>query len=329
VLDDGGHFELSPMYHSLMLDLVLDVLQLASSKGSPKVLAVESKNLVRIARIMGDWLAIMCHPDGEIAYFNDAAIGIAQSPRKLRDRASKHTGARSTKSLANLEYLSSTGYVRLATQDAVLFMDVANIGASYLPGHGHADALSIEFSLFNQRFIVNTGVSEYGEGPRRVYERSTSAHSTLEINEQNSSEIWAGFRVGRRAKVKNLVVNKETSVSAEHDGYGFLPGKPIHHRSVHLSDNMLVVEDDVEGINNRSIVRFHLHPDVSLVVSELNNSGYMVLPNGDKVAWESDASHVSVESNKFASEFGKLLPMKTLVLHKKSNNKVSFKLKWM
>ena len=32
---------------------------------------------------MRRWLAAMCHPDGEIAFFNDAAMGIAPSPAEL------------------------------------------------------------------------------------------------------------------------------------------------------------------------------------------------------------------------------------------------------
>ena len=32
ILDDGGHFELSPMYHSVMLELVLDILQLSKEE---------------------------------------------------------------------------------------------------------------------------------------------------------------------------------------------------------------------------------------------------------------------------------------------------------
>ena len=37
------------------------------------------------AAAMLDWLAAMCHPDGEIGFFNDAAFGIAPTLRELTD----------------------------------------------------------------------------------------------------------------------------------------------------------------------------------------------------------------------------------------------------
>ena len=76
ILDDGGHFELSPMYHSQMLELVLDILQLSKEESVPVTLAIESTLLSNSARSMARWLASMCHPDGEIAYFN----GVLQPP---------------------------------------------------------------------------------------------------------------------------------------------------------------------------------------------------------------------------------------------------------
>ncbi|MEY6432337.1 heparinase II/III-family protein [Thioalkalicoccus limnaeus] len=64
----------------------------------------------------------------------------------------------------------------------------------------HADTLSFELSLFGQRTIVNGGTSRYGSGPERLAERSTAAHSTVQIDGADSSEVWGGFRVARRAR---------------------------------------------------------------------------------------------------------------------------------
>ena len=38
---------------------------------------------------MGEWLAAMCHPDGEISFFNDAAMSIVPEPIKLQEYAQK------------------------------------------------------------------------------------------------------------------------------------------------------------------------------------------------------------------------------------------------
>jgi hypothetical protein len=90
ILEDGGHFELSTMYHSLVLELVLDILQLAEEASAPKILAQEAQSYRYTVSIMIEWLSIMSHPDQEIAFFNDAAIGIAVSPKDLLLRAKNY-----------------------------------------------------------------------------------------------------------------------------------------------------------------------------------------------------------------------------------------------
>ena len=142
-------------------------------------------------------------------------------------------------------WLRDSGYVRLAAGPAVALLDVAPLGPDYLPGHAHADTLSFELSLFGQRVIVNGGTSRYGSGPERLAERGTAAHSTVQIDGADSSEVWGGFRVARRARPRDVRVHPGLDplppvlspaaagacagvleVSAAHDGYCRLPGRP-------------------------------------------------------------------------------------------------------
>ena len=78
--------------------------------------------------------------------------------------------------------------------------DVGEIGPDYRPGHAHADTLCFELSVFGQRLVVNSGTSEYGLGAERLRQRGTAAHSTVQIDGADSSEVWSGFRVARRAR---------------------------------------------------------------------------------------------------------------------------------
>lgn len=328
ILDDGGHFELSPMYHSIMLDLVLDILHLSKEESGPDILATESAYLTQTAISMSRWLESMCHTDGDIAYFNDSAVGVAEAPKVLVNRAKKLVGSNLSTKLAGGNYLKASGYIRLSNKNALAFFDVAEVGASYLPGHGHADALAIELSLFKRRLLVNTGTSEYGNEARRHYERSTAAHSTVEINGQNSSEIWSGFRVGRRSRVRNVTFYDSHSVSAEHDGYRYLAGSPVHRRTVLLGDTAVTVEDNVDTHGVSYLARFHIHPDVEVLLSDSKNCGYFIFTDGVRVAWKSEADDVSVEANYYAESFGKLVPMKTLVLHRNLGGKTKLVVNW-
>lgn len=332
VLEDGGHFELSPMYHSIMLELVLDLLALAKQTGSPRSLRSRKSMLGAVAQKMNNWLAIMVHPDNEISFFNDASTGIALPPTTLKGYFNALEENKIEPDTDRVKYLSASGYLRMENKDGVLFADVAEIGASYLAGHGHADALSIEFSLFGQRLFVNLGTSEYGQGARRDFERSTAAHSTLEVNGENSSEIWSGFRVGRRAKVSNVGIRSDGirhELVAEHNGYRYLSGRPVHKRQIWFSEGELEIIDEVTNKGYLGCVRFHIHPRIKLFIADCGTCGFLIFPDGSEVSWEADADLVFEEDNEYAWEFGKKIPMKTLVLEQNRSNSSTFKVKWL
>jgi hypothetical protein len=164
--------------------------------------------------------------------------------------------------------LKCSGYVRVEAGDAVLLVDVGKLGPDYQLGHAHADTLSYELSLFGRRFIVNSGTSTYEVGSVRSWQRGTAAHSTLEINKKDSSEVWAGFRVARRANVFDVEVTKqgpEVIITGAHDGYSNLDSKPIHKREWRICNSHLKVTDLVFGFTGDGKIRNYFHPDVSLL----------------------------------------------------------------
>ena len=172
-------------------------------------------------------------------------------------------------------------------------------------GHAHADTLSFELSLFRQRIIVNSGTSRYGTGSERLRERATAAHSTVEVDGNNSSEVWSGFRVARRARpfgLKTAEEGPEITVSCAHDGYRRLTGQPIHRRSWRLGERSLSVEDHVTGQYENAVARFHLHPDVS-VEGDASN-GHILLNDGRRVEWRVLGGHSRIVRSFWHPEFG-------------------------
>lgn len=269
ILDDGAHFELSPMYHAVILEDVLDLIQL--SELFPAQVGAKGGKWRMLAARMLVWLDAMTHPDGEVSFFNDAAFGIARTHRELSAYGALFAVA-SSHDAGALRRLSASGYARLQSGPFAVIFDAAEIGPSYLPGHGHADVLSLEVSLEGRRLLTNGGTSSYDVGPVRAEERSTAAHATLEIDGHNSSEVWSSFRVGRRAHPFDVAVAEEgdvLSAVASHDGYRWLPGKPIHQRRVVVSPTSLVIHDSVTGGGNHAVIaRFPLHPLVTVVAEE-------------------------------------------------------------
>ncbi len=269
ILDDGAHFELSPMYHAVILEDLLDLIQLGEL--FPAQVGMKGEKWRALAARMLAWLDAMSHPDGEISFFNDAAFGIARTYAELATYGAWF-GVLSPRDASSLRWLSASGYARLQSGSFAVIFDAAEIGPSYLPGHGHADVLSLEVSLDGSRLLTNGGTSSYDIGPVRSGERSTAAHATLEIDGQDSSEVWSSFRVGRRAHPFDVAVAEEgdaLSAVASHDGYRWLPGKPIHRRRVVVSPTSVSIHDNVTGGGTHTVIaRFPLHPSVTVVAEE-------------------------------------------------------------
>jgi uncharacterized heparinase superfamily protein len=269
VLPDGGHFERSPMYHAAFLEDVLDIVSILHAY------AFESKPAwIRTLGRMQCWLEAMTHPDGRIAFFNDAAFGIAPRADELRAYAQHLKIAPVDCVQAPLRALEPSGFVSIRDRDFYLVCDVGPVGPDHLPAHAHADSLSFELSLGAERVFVNSGTSEYGIGAERERQRGTSAHNTLVVDGRNSSEVWAGFRVARRARARLLETRAGADgigVSAQHDGYRRLPGNNLHRRQWSLCGNELRLVDEVIGSFGRAECFFHLHPRIRVDLISNNN----------------------------------------------------------
>jgi len=246
ILSDGGHFELSPMYHAIILEDLLDLWALARHAGQAD--HTDLKGLPERIGSMGQWLLAMCHPDGQIGFFNDAAFGIAPLPADL-SRHAQTLGLNAFRDPApGVTHLDASGYVRVEQNGLTALLDLAQVGPDYIPGHAHADTLSFEMSVGQRRVLVNGGTSTYALGPQREFERSTRAHNTVEVAGQNSSETWAAFRVARRARVSKIEIDDAPDrirIAASHDGYRRLAGRPVHHREWCFAGPELCVADTV------------------------------------------------------------------------------------
>ncbi|KQW81720.1 hypothetical protein ASC89_05750 [Devosia sp. Root413D1] len=308
ILGDGGHFELSPMYHAIILEDLLDLANAGRAYGRTEPFFAALSEIIGRMRA---WLAAMTHPDGEIALFNDAAFGVAAPLGDLEAYARRLGLPDLLSASGRLRHLAPSGYVRLDRGDAAAFLDLAAVGPDYLPGHAHADTLSFELSVGDERVIVNGGTSTYERGPLRESQRATRAHSTVEVASQDSSEMWASFRVGRRACVEATAVvdtAQETAVSAAHNGYRRLPGKPLHRRSWVMTDNALEVRDQVNGSQPvPAIARFHLAPGVAA------DGDRLITTSGRAIRWRSTAP-ATVEQSDWHPCFGQRLHASTLLV---------------
>lgn len=313
ILPDGGHFERSTMYHALALEDMLDLCNLQACYAGTLISNQQDNSASwreRAGQMLG-WLNTMRHPDGEFSFFNDAALGIAPACEEL-DGYARRLGIQSPLlDSAASRWLPNSGYARLATQDAVVLLDMAPIGPDYLPGHAHADTLSFELSVSGHRVLVNSGTSCYGISAERLRQRGTAAHNTVVVAGTDSSEVWSGFRVARRARPlspKVDVGSEPRCASGGHDGYTRLLGKPIHHRKWEMGEGYLTVEDHVSVASAPAQARFHFHPEVKFEAGGDANKSYAVLPDGRRIEWQIDTGLARLEQSSWHPRFGVSLP---------------------
>jgi len=312
VLGDGGNFELSPMYHSIMLVDLLDLMNVFAAYPDKVECAVVDKTKGAVSKMLS-WLQVMTHPDGEISFFNDAAIGVAVEPSRIYTYA-KALGFDAPMACNDrLILLEKSGYSRINMLAYSLYFDHAKVGPDYLPGHAHADSLSIEWSVDGYRVLVNSGTSMYGLSDERLLQRGTAAHNTVVVDGENSSEVWSGFRVAKRAYttiLEHSEIDGKVLISASHDGYCRLKGKVMHTRTALAEEAVLQIIDKLSGQWSTAEAMFHLYPDIKVaVLSEC--SVQLSLPNKKTILVESSGEIVMSEGFWYP-EFGVSIPNKNL-----------------
>lgn len=309
-LDDGAHFELSPMYHALAMEDLLDLYQLKSSLPSN----FPSKEIQDRFNKGMLWLFYMSYSNHELAHFNDCANGIASTFKELNDFGKRLGLNLSLNSDIKFNFLEQSGFSVFKDENVHLIADIGNIGPDYLPGHAHADTLSFELAIKGQRIIVNSGTGEYGLSEERLRQRSTSAHSTIEIDGKSSSEVWSGFRVANRARVMEVKIideGEKVEFFAIHDGYTRIASKPLHKRNWKVKDGCIEIVDEVTGLQNSVQLRYFLHPNILI---EFLDDSILLSTSLEKVAKIRTNQNVQVVDTTYHDRFGSSQKNKCLLI---------------
>jgi uncharacterized heparinase superfamily protein len=296
ILTDGGHYERSSSYHLVVLQELLETALLMQQADLPVPNFLEQA----ISR-MYDFLAAILKPDGSLPMLNDTVIGypvpvadilavgavylkrsklkglVRGEPGEYLDWVLGASGRQAFNAISGHPSvlgsidLAQSGYYVLRSGEhkdgEYLIFDCGPIGPRHSPGHGHADTLSFELAAYGQTLIVDPGVYEYMESEWRDYFRSTAAHNTVTVDEQDQSVFWSSFRVAEMAQAR--LVRWETreaydDVEGEHDGYVRLRSPVIHRRRIqYLKPDRWIITDVLESDGraaHRYDLWFHLTP---------------------------------------------------------------------
>jgi hypothetical protein len=257
ILPDGAHFELSPMYHQILLGRLLDCINLLKNNKLPEIKEELLPLMQRKALLMAGWLSRMTFADGSVPLFNDAAPDIAPDTASLLAYARRLMPLPADAGLQKTAVLKESAYRRFDKAGYTCIADVGGIAPAYQPGHAHADSLGFVLFAGDKPLLIDPGVSTYNAGEQRIRERSTPMHNTVTVKNENSSAVWSAFRVGRRAEV-TVTEDTEHKLTASHNGYHHY--HTTHRRSWICNDNHLCIEDTLIGKELNGVAHFWLQP---------------------------------------------------------------------
>lgn len=308
ILEDGGHFERSPMYHCMILEDCIDLLNIFHNYIDQNSNNLKY-NLTTVAYRMVEFLQGIIHPDGQIPLFNDAAFGIEACPFDLISYFEKISGICVNPPKNTIRSFPDSGYfIMTPSPKNFLIIDCGPIGPEYQPGHGHCDTLSFELSLNRVRVIVDSGCFTYTNEKIRLYNRGNAGHNVLTLNNENQSEVWSSFRCGRRAyplKPKIWIENKTLNFEGGHDGYRHLKGKPITKRNVSWKGKRIKITDILVTKKKHNFeTRLHFNPLCEII---LENDIANVIFKKQIILVIQTLNHNKMYLNKglYSPEFGK------------------------
>jgi uncharacterized heparinase superfamily protein len=321
ILADGGHFERTLMYHSIILEDLLDLANLAEAQ--PGLFSANYRKLIaEKSRAATRFLEDMRGADGQIVLFNDCAWHIAPEPEELISYAERVIGYERAPRPPGPVAIDKrdSGYFGYRSGGDSLVIDCGIVAPDYQPGHAHADMLSYELCVDGQRLIVDTGTYTYAEDERREYLRSTAAHNTVEVDGIDQTQFWDRFRVGHRARPLKPRIEEFSNTGMRfrgaHNGYRRLPQKVIHERLFEVEfAGRWAVTDMLRGKGECEARSFiHFAPGVEVSEDEAG-SWFVRSPAGSRLVLSIPAGcDATVDTTEFYPKFGVIEKKQTLTL---------------
>tara|TARA_B100000989_G_scaffold83137_1_gene59461 strand:+ start:753 stop:2378 length:1626 start_codon:yes stop_codon:yes gene_type:complete len=278
ILSDGSHYLKSPSKHLEFLRNLIDIKYFLSR--SKKTMPIELNNAIeKMASVLKSYL----HGDGSLATFNDSQpidkIVIDQIILRANSKLKIPDSSR------------TTGIYKIKENKMTFLIDTGNP----IKENTFAGSLSFELSFGRNRIVVNSGAPHIQNKRWSEAMRSTAAHSTLTIDNVNSSDIFFGKqKMTRVAKVwsKKMSDGKSYLIESAHDGYKEIFGL-VHNRKIHINchdrvirghDLISKVTKNFRIIPKKFYIRFHIHPDVEANVTSSKKKVILKLKDGN--GWE-------------------------------------------
>jgi uncharacterized heparinase superfamily protein len=320
--DDGGVLSRSPLgqIEAIALLVRLRACYQAVRRDPPQALEA-------IMGLLVPPLLALTHGDGSLGSWQGSWAMDAQELAALVEASGVRTRP--------LRDVRQWGYQRVVAQKGILQFDAAPPPLAKHARTGCASTLAFEFSHAGQRLVVNCGGAACAGGliPVRLEQglRATAAHSTLVLDDANSTAVLIGGKIGSGVSEvdldrRTLIGEKNagaTRVETSHNGYVSRFG--LTHRRI------LILRDDGTELRGEDLlipagrkgktgkvgfaIRFHLGPGVDVGLSEDGQGAGLALPDGSYWQFRIGAEgQLAIEESLWADGQGRPQPIQQLVI---------------
>lgn len=326
--DDGGVLSRSPLCQIEAIELLVELRACYSAVRSPP-----PPQLGAILELLVPPLLTLLHSDGALGSWQGAgAISAGQIAALIKASAVRTRPLRDSR---------HWGYQRVNAAKTVLQFDAAPPPLARHARDGCASTLAFEFSHNGDRLIVNCGGAAFAGGliPLRLAQglRATAAHSTLAIDDFNSTAVLINGKLG--AGVSEVDVDRRilgadsagsgqsgaTRIEAGHNGYVARYG--LTHRRI------LILRDDGSELRGEDLLlptgrrgkrgmigvalRFHLGPHIEVAQGRDGLGITLALPDGGLWQFRSGRDPVVLEESLWSDGMGRPLATRQLVISAK------------
>ncbi len=316
VFDDGGIVSRSPIQLIELIELLSLLRQayLAQNQDIPSFLTAALGRSV--PALLG-----LSHADGGLGAWQGSAH---ISPATI-NAVIEASGVRGRPQRQALDW----GYQRVSAGESVLLLDAGPPPLAKQSAAGCASTLAFEFSHGSHRLVVNCGGSALVGAtiPATLARglRTTAAHSTLCIDDSNSTSILPGGELGRGVEEVGLDrrdIEKATRIEGSHDGYSRAYGFTHSRILILRSDGMELRGEDTLLPNGKVSpkddvpchIRFHLGPNIELAAGNDGRSIVMRLADGTSWLFFSSAGELDVDESLWVDEYGTPHPGQQIII---------------
>lgn len=307
IMDDGVHWEQSPMYHNEVLRCLLEVLRVAGRQGislpsslSEKARAMALADLAwmkpdRTQPLNGDsdrtdlrdvftpaaWLL----KDSRLRFAGYDRLDFESVWELGAEAALEYESMRAETPECLFYALEQSGNWCLRSgwdrNGDYLHFKCGSLGG----GHGHFDKLHVDLSIAGEDVLIDSGRYTYVDGSLRRQLKSSCAHNVPVVDWQEYTQCTGSWDVkGRTAPTGQDWNQKGLYTFLQGTHLGYMPaGVLVNRRIISIGTRIHVIADEFYGMGTHVLSQvFHLNPAGTV---EMREDGFVYRGAGAETAF--------------------------------------------